>query len=182
MKRCLRLSAYLCLAAFMAVGSAAHADSFAFNATGDFFSASGTLTVVADPSLANVFEVTAISGTVNGEAITGLLPCAAYDPSHPCVSSGNSFLYDDLLYPDGIPTGIHQVLDDSGIGFSLSGGTEADFAAIYTHFYDVTYNVPRGNSQIVGFSISPIPEPGSFILLGTGLLGIAGSVRRRMRG
>jgi hypothetical protein len=36
-----------------------------------------------------------------------------------------------------------------------------------------------GNNTLpAAFSVTHIPEPGSFILLGTGLLGIAGSVRR----
>jgi hypothetical protein len=98
MKACLRFACSLCVTALAIGGAAAYAESYDFTATGTGASASGTLTVVADPTPAGVFDVTGITGSVNGEAITGLLPCATYDVSDPCSSSGpDSFAYDNLL-------------------------------------------------------------------------------------
>ena len=98
MKITVSLSAIFCLAIFIAGSAAAHADTFAFTSTSiETGNASGILTAVADPTIANAFDVTGISGTVDGTAITGLLPCATYNPSDPCQSSGNSFLRQSAL-------------------------------------------------------------------------------------
>jgi hypothetical protein len=35
------------------------------------------------------------------------------------------------------------------------------------------------NFLVTGDAVSPTPEPSSFVLLGTGLLGVAGALRRR---
>jgi hypothetical protein len=174
----------VCLAIFLTGSAVAHADTFAFTATAgfpDIGSGSGTLTAVADPTIANAFDVTGISGTVNGSPIVGLLPCAAYDPSNPCSSSGNSFFYDNLLYPDGTGAFGLTVLDSSGIGFDLGNGLEGDYFASSSHIISFITNNPHDNGHPVGFSITAIPEPGGFVLLGTGLLSIAGAVRRRTK-
>jgi len=184
MKRSLRFLSYLCLPAFIMGAAAAHAESFSFSATGNSFTASGTLTVIADPSIANAFEVTGISGFVNGVEITGLLPCAATTVSQACDStSGSEFFYDNLLYyPAGnSPSGVLQELDDRGIGVALASGVDGDFFARSTHIDSFTYSDqnPHEPDQTAIFSITP--EPGSFILLGTALLGMAGTLRRRTR-
>lgn len=165
-----------CLAAFMTVGSTAHADTFAFNGNFQYAGAvSGFLTAVADPNLPDTFDITSISGTFGGQTITGLLPCATYDPNNPCDSGGNSFFYDNLLYTvNGI-----QRLD---VGFTLgTGGLEAGIVPYGTHQFQVVFNTPDDHLDPGGVSVTPIPEPNSFILLGTGLLGVADVVRRHLR-
>ena len=187
MKRSLRFLGYLYLPAFITfiLGAAtAQAESFSFSATGAFFTASGTLTVVADPGNPNAFEVTGISGFVNGIEITGLLPCSATTLSQACTSTlGDELLYDNLLYyPAGSsPSGPLQELDGDGIGVALASGADGDFDAASTHTDAFTYSSqpPDAPTQIVAFSITP--EPSSFILLGTALLAMAGTLRRRIK-
>ena len=174
------------LAAFMTVGAAAHADSFTFawGSTGDFGigTGAGTLTAITDINIPNALDVTGISGILDGSPIIGLLPCATYDPSNPCSSSGpNGFFYDNLLYPGGTGAFGLTVLDSRGMGLDLGNGVEGGYYASSSHIISFITNLPHDNGHPVGFSIIPLPEPGSFLLLGIGLLGLAGVVRSRVR-
>ena len=167
------------MAALLSIAPAAHATTFTFTATGPGINSSGTLTVVADPTIANAFDVNGISGTFNGVAITGLLPCPAYDPANPCNNNTpRNFSFDNLLY-NQIPA-----LDFNGIGFSIgTAGYQGNFffnangdPATYV-FFD------SNNNQVLltSFTASPVPEPGSLVLLGSGIFGILTTVRRRIK-
>jgi PEP-CTERM motif len=185
MKTALRfLLSVPCLAILLTGVTAAHADTLTFYFTDTLVgggSGSGIITAVADATIPNAFDVTSISGTIgdpasDGFTITGLLPCAANSPSAPCSSSGNSFLYDNLLYTQQL-----LPVDLNGIGFALGNSElEGTIAAASTHTMNLVLNSEHGGVLPVDFTVALSPEPGSFVLFGTGLLGVAGVVRRRL--
>jgi hypothetical protein len=128
---------------------------------------SGTLTAGAPDG--SGFDITAFTGTIDGNTIDGLLG-SPLDPGAPTVSPLGAFIYDNIVYPGADP-----MLDTSGILFSISG-TEGNIwgnsGPDDYSFYVCCY--APANDRIDTFALTPaaVSEPSGLALLASGLLGL----------
>jgi hypothetical protein len=148
----------------------ANSVAFDFTITGSGITASGSF--AANLVSGNQFLVTSISGMQNGAAMT-LLGLGGYAVNDNALFSSSPFL------------------SVGGVAFTLSGAVTA-----YNVYYDpgvgyfecssaLTPCHANGSGEPVQFSareLSQVPEPGTLMLMGSGLLGLAGIARRKLLG
>jgi len=192
MKRFLTFA--LALATALATSSVAKADSFDFTLSGTGITGSGSLS--GSSIGGGEFNITGGSISISGSStvagsggviVNPYSPAPAYyDATTSTVSAtvppvnDVAFEFDNILTPGSVPQ-----MDSNGFGFLLSGGDIFDLWNFDGTYYWNEYTGQVANSgwliplsgnggDPVEFDASPTPEPSSLLLLGTGLLFMAG--------
>jgi len=125
--------------------------------------------------------------------VTNLL--APHDFSKFLVATGTShgsLSYDNLLWPGGSPQTASDYpphggfLDIYGLLFDIGGGRVVDFWSdgtgngIGPFPYGVAVATSATALDYVQGGVSITPEPGTFVMLGSGIIGLAGILRRKI--
>lgn len=178
--------ALLALATILVFSPAAKADSitiwnFSFTGIGGTGTLSGSGQFTVDTNASNVSTITKVTANISDTYLAGYTGSAVnVTPDAPGTfgyfDNGTHTFYsnDNQLFI----TGQTAALDTGGIAFSYDNGETLYLTSLLV---DATGGSGSDERPVLTGSelISLAPEPGSLILLGTGLVGMAGLLRRK---
>ena len=186
------MKAVLLLASLLAIPGIAAASPITYNVNNAFstFSVTGTITTDGNLGTLSSADITGYTLTVSNTTHTDTLTAA--NSSESISGSGVTATASGLFY-DYVPGESSSTFDYLGffgndftdLCFQSSGCFTFDGTAYESIFFPFGGGNPKefqsGNVEIASTgSMAATPEPESFVLLGTGLLGIAGIARRRL--
>ncbi len=181
----MRLSSFVAAISLLSASLAARADSFDFtfgNASSSFSGSgvlkTGTLEAPGEYSIASVTGTAETAPHGANLVINSVLAPGTF----PTVTNGGTFpANDDVLFvTDGVGS-----LDGNGLAFILSNGAQIDLYDPSGSNADALLERANGKDvfedvPITITAVTSTPEPSTIALLGTGLLGFAGMVKRRL--
>jgi hypothetical protein len=146
--------------------------SWDYSAAG--IAASGTFTTTDTSDLAGFYTITAITGSRNGVAITGL------EPEGSAIPGNDPYAVDDLVSIAG------PQLTWSGFGYALADGSWvnpfSDGSTAWEYLSVPPYPEGAGQEVAVSFRAAPVDEPATVMLTLFGVCGLAAaSLARRGR-
>ncbi len=156
----------------LSLAASAHAETWTWHYTATGIAAAGTFTTADAPDADGFYAITAITGSRNGVAITGLQPAGSAIPGN------DPYAVDDLVSASG------PQLTWNGFGYALADGSFAnpfsDGTTAWEYLSVPPYPEGTGQELAVSFAAAPVPEPSTAWLTLAGLAG-AGALRRARR-
>ncbi len=196
----------MCLAALLCC-SAASADTFSFSYSGSgtttisgaySFTGAGMFTAT-EIGTSGKYLINSMTGTANGVPITGLLGTFSFPPIgdlandndlyFPLLNNGaldtNGFSFQtgtgagvtdyNIYYLSGVPAGTYDLISSTYPPQDNNPNDYPTFTLDSFSIVDTTTGTP-----ITTPPTNATPEPGSLVLLATGVLCMAGTMRRRL--
>ncbi len=166
----IRILAAAALAALVFTAPA-QAATWDWNYSAAGIAAAGTFTTSDAPDTDGFYTITAITGSRNGVAITGL------EPAGSAIPGNDPYDVDNLVSIAG------PQLTWNGFGYALADGGWAnpfsDGSTAWEYLSVPPYPEGAGQEVAVVFSAAPVPEPATGVLALLGVAGLAAASRLR---
>jgi hypothetical protein len=166
-------------------GVALYPDSNPFVGTYDFAFGKGTLPTIAETSPSN-YDVTmgtavltvkiciTTCGVGEVDGVVTLEQVAAFDPTAPGLNGAILVTKSTGILTGDFPTGPGALIDFTANLSKINPVKGIDY--VYTH-PGTSVQGPLSSGEVIG---APTPEPGTLALLGSGMVGLAGFLRRKI--